>query len=378
VLIYESSSVRILHILGTPRAEGTPNLVLDWLAAGSGHWQGIVALNSRPADLTPRLRAAADVYEEHDLFDRGRRKFPAIAAVTYRAVLGYRPDVVICWSTGFSPWVCAGAFVAGCRKLIVHAGNPAGQDRKSRWITKYVTWPLAMMRAKVICCSKYVEQTYRVSSGIGHSLFHTVYNCTRAPAVAARAEASRAAEGDSPRRPTAIMVATLEAHKDHATMLLAVPQILAAFPDFRLLLVGAGTFRERIERQIAELGIDSAVELLGMRLDVPELLGRSDAFVFSTTPQEGLGSVLLEALAARVPVVATDVPACRELLADGRWGKLVPPRDPEALAAAVIAVFRRPLDQREWELASAYAGEFTGARMIHEYVALLRGRIGGS
>lgn len=368
--------VRILHILATPRAEGTPNLVLDWLAAGTGHWQGVLALHSRPADMTTRLSAAADAYEEHDLFDRGRAKFPAMTAATFRAVRKYRPDVLICWTTGFSAWICAGAFAAGCRRLLVHAGNPAGQE--SRWITQYVTWPLAMMRARVICCSHYVEQSYRRSSGIRRSLFQTVYNCTRASAVAARAAAFRGTLQKAPRRPTASMVATLEAHKDHATLLKAIPAVLAVLPDFRLLLVGAGTYRERIESQIAELGIASAVELLGMRSDVPELLGESELFVFSTTPQEGLGSVLLEALAAGLPVVATDVPACRELLGDGHWGKLVPPSDPVALASAILfALEHRPAFE-ERERAAAYAGGFTAARMIDEYLASVGDRFGGA
>ena len=65
------STPRILHVLTTPRAEGTPNLVLDWLSAETGCWQGVLVLNSQPADLAERLRGAADEYEEHDLFRSG-------------------------------------------------------------------------------------------------------------------------------------------------------------------------------------------------------------------------------------------------------------------------------------------------------------------
>jgi glycosyltransferase involved in cell wall biosynthesis len=250
--------------------------------------------------------------------------------------------------------------------LLVHAGNPAGQDRKGRLMTKYVTWPLAAMRARVVCCSRYVEDSYRASSRIPRSLFHTVYNCTRAGAVAVRAGEARRAEPQSPRRPTAIMVATLEAHKDHVTLLRAVPRILEAFPDFRLLLVGAGSLREQIERQVVDAGLAASVELMGMRSDVPELLGRSDLFVFSTTPQEGLGSVLLEAMAAGLPIVATDVPACRELLAGGRWGMLVPPGEPSALAAAVVAGLRGGATDG----AAAYAAWFSPERMLNEYLSI--------
>src|SRR5947199_6494157 len=92
-----SMAKRVLHILSTPRAEGTPNLVLDWLTAGTDHWQGVVVLNSQPADLTDRLRAVANAYEEHNLFDGGYRKFFGIASVACAAVRKYRPDVLVCW-----------------------------------------------------------------------------------------------------------------------------------------------------------------------------------------------------------------------------------------------------------------------------------------
>src|SRR5947209_1966024 len=129
---------RILHVLLTPRAEGTPNLVLDWLAAGGGHWQGVVVLHSTPADLTDRLRAAADAYEEHDLLRRGYRKYFRMAALGYAAARRYRPDLLVCWPAGFANWLCAGAYAAGCRRLLVHAGNPANRGPRADWMYRYL------------------------------------------------------------------------------------------------------------------------------------------------------------------------------------------------------------------------------------------------
>ncbi len=67
-----------------------------------------------------------------------------------------------------------------------------------------------------------------------------------------------------------------------------------------------------------------------------------DVFVFSTTAEEGLGIALIEAMAAGVPVVASDVPACREVLDNGALGVLVPPGDAAALAAAIAGVLALP------------------------------------
>ena len=76
----------------------------------------------------------------------------------------------------------------------------------------------------------------------------------------------------------------------------------------------------------------------GPRSDVPELLGQMDVFAFSTTRDEGFGIALIEAMAAGLPVVASDVPACREVLDDGAAGILVPAGDPAPLAQAIGAL----------------------------------------
>ena len=150
---------------------------------------------------------------------------------------------------------------------------------------------------------------------------------------------------------------------------------VAAHPTARLRLVGHGSLRERLERQAAELGVAHAVEFLGTRSDVPELLAHADLFVFSTTPQEGLGSVLLEALAAELPVVSSDVPACRELLAGGKWGTLVPPADPAALAVAVGRAFGQSASVEFRRAAAGYATEFTPERMMTAYLNLVGLRV---
>ena len=96
-------------------------------------------------------------------------------------------------------------------------------------------------------------------------------------------------------------------------------------------------------RRLAEAeGVAARVVFWGRRADIPELLGQMDVCAFSTTRDEGFGIALIEAMAAGLPVVASDVPACREVLADGEAGILVPAGDPEALAAALRPLLQRP------------------------------------
>jgi glycosyltransferase involved in cell wall biosynthesis len=357
--------MKILHILSTPRAEGTPNLVLDWLSTGA-HEQSVYVLNSQPADLADRFRQGAVWYGASDFFCQGKLKFPRMAQCVWQICRELQPDVVLCWPTGFANWVCLGARLAGVKKLLVHCGNPTNRGFKADWITRYVQWPLAIFGAQCVCCSDYVRDSFCVVPLVPDHLFRTVYNCARGETVAHRAQAVRNRHNQNGAK-VAIMVATLERHKDHCTLLAAVRLVLKTEPNFKLHLVGDGSLRNTLVTLSAELGVAEIVEFMGTRQDVPELLGQADLFVLSTTQQEGLGSVLIEALAAGLPVVASDVSACRELLADGRYGLLVPPANPAALAEAILVTLS--LKSTDTAAGVEYAKSFTPQKMIVEYLS---------
>jgi glycosyltransferase involved in cell wall biosynthesis len=138
------------------------------------------------------------------------------------------------------------------------------------------------------------------------------------------------------------MVARLEIHKDQPTLIRAAGELGRRGLDCEVWLIGEGSRRHELEALIAAEGVHDRVRLIGMRRDVPELIGQLDLFAFATTPDEGLGIALVEAMAAGVPVVASDVGACREVLDDGALGLLVPPCDPVALADAILRVRNEP------------------------------------
>jgi sugar transferase (PEP-CTERM/EpsH1 system associated) len=133
------------------------------------------------------------------------------------------------------------------------------------------------------------------------------------------------------------MVARLDPIKDHRTLLHAFSRVLVRIPNAHLLIVGSGEMDAALRDEAARLSLGERALFLGNRNDVRELLGIMDVFVLSSR-KEGQSVAITEAMATRVPVVATNVGGTPELVLDGRTGLLVPPGDPEAMAAAIVRV----------------------------------------
>jgi glycosyltransferase involved in cell wall biosynthesis len=144
------------------------------------------------------------------------------------------------------------------------------------------------------------------------------------------------------------MVARLDPIKDQATLIRAFAEVAREHPQAELWLIGDGLrARELCDLAVAE-GVADRVVFWGPRRDVPELLGQIDVFAFSTTRDEGFGIALIEAMAAGLPVVASDVPACREVLGDGAAGVLVPAGDAPRLAQAICALLSSEPQRAAW------------------------------
>ena len=126
----------------------------------------------------------------------------------------------------------------------------------------------------------------------------------------------------------------------------AAALIAAQRSDVEFQIVGEGPLRATLEQQIATRDLTDRIHLLGNRSDVPDLLRQISVFV-SSSRWEGLPYALLEALAARRPVVATEVLGSEELIQDGVTGLLVPPADSIALSSAILKLLDdRTLAQR--------------------------------
>lgn len=140
-----------------------------------------------------------------------------------------------------------------------------------------------------------------------------------------------------------LAVGRLEEQKDYPNLLQAFTKIASS--NTRLLIVGKGSLQQELHNITNALALSEQVSFLGVRHDIPELLAVTDALVLSSA-WEGLPNVIMEALAAGKPVVATNVGGVSELVESNRSGFLVPPGDPAALAGAMARLMTLPLAQR--------------------------------
>ena len=142
-------------------------------------------------------------------------------------------------------------------------------------------------------------------------------------------------------------VGLLREEKAFEVLVEAAKVLAAAGRSFRLVIVGGGPERGKIERAIARFGLEESVILTGIRLDVPDLLAAMDVAVCSSDWEGGPLSIL-EYMQASIPVVATGVGGIPEMVTDGVTGLLVPPRDPEAIAAAIARLLDDPGEARRF------------------------------
>jgi len=135
------------------------------------------------------------------------------------------------------------------------------------------------------------------------------------------------------------IVATLRSWKGHEYLLDAFSTLQG---DFHLLIAGDGPQRPVLEKRIAAEEKRSKIHLVGQREDIPEIMSSMDCFVLPSYANEGVPQAIMQAMAAELPVISTRVGAIDEAVIDGETGVLVPPRDPQALAAAMLEMYRLP------------------------------------
>jgi len=231
---------------------------------------------------------------------------------------------------------------------------------------------------RLVAVSQDLKRFLMEKVGLSDEKIDLIYNGVQPGPHASGEEVSRArAElGLTPDNIVIGAIGSLYPVKGHRYLVEAMPAVLARYPHAVLLVVGRGELEDVLKEQAKQLGVEGRVRFLGMRNDVPKLLGTLDLFVLPSL-SEGLSLALLEAMAAHLPVVATKVGGNAELVVEGETGVLVPSKDAAALSEALCSLLNnRETRQRFGKNAAARVDERFSARLMtenyqHLYMKLL-------
>jgi starch synthase (maltosyl-transferring) len=264
----------------------------------------------------------------------GARRLPGLARFLARR----RPQVFHAHMS--SPVACKYALAAAVLARVpavlgtVQVGEYDPPDRLAYW----QLWALARGVGAYLAVSRAIAAELVGPLGWPAGKVQVSYNAVEPSRFAVEAPAGRRAElGGDDGAPLVLVPARLDAQKGHGTLLRAAVDVPAAV----FVLAGEGPERAALEALAADLGVGDRVRFLGRRDDIPELLAACDVFALPSL-YEGSSLAVLEAMAARRPIVSSAIPGTDELIEDGRTGLLVPPGDAGGLAAALRRLLGDP------------------------------------
>jgi glycosyltransferase involved in cell wall biosynthesis len=250
---------------------------------------------------------------------------------------------------------------------LTHARSP----RRKRMLVNRL---LLQRRDRVVAVGRAVRRALVDNEGLPGSRVQVIYNGISCAPFAHAAGSRETVRGELRLAPddfVACQVGRLEPIKDHATAMRALARVLTRRPDARLVLVGDGPEKGRLQELAGRLGVSSHVRFLGMRHDVPRVLAAADLLLLTST-SEGIPLALIEGMAAGLPVVSTNVGGVPEVVVHETTGLLAPAGDEAALAGGILrlaqdASLRRQMGEHGRQRAQT---TFSEDRMYAGYRAL--------
>lgn len=280
-----------------------------------------------------------------------------------RAFRRSRPDVVHCHNKTATISAAAAARLAGARAVVsTRHGMTPRRVRLRGELKFWMTAAILCDRVVAVCDTAWRNMTAGARP-VAHKVV-TIRNGAYPPRVGRAPAVVKSGF-------TLVSVGRLARVKSYDTLLRAVAVARDTVPDLRLWIVGSGDEGPALRRLAADLGLADAVRFCGERRDVGSWLRVADVFVLSST-SEGLPIAMLEAMALGLPAIVTEVGALPELVRLSGAGTVVPVRDVERLAYAIVdyANRRDELAAIGARAAGCYLAHFTPDRMAREYLTL--------
>ena len=341
----ESKKIVVIHVLSSLAFGGNENLCLQILQHSPSNVENIlINLNPERLDMLPKFQQVSGLVILNQPY-RSNQKLGFILSLA-ATLRKYRPQAVLISPFGIHIFVALAARLALVPSIVTRAGNSPPKEPSVRNQWKTIIQASRLLQIPIHCCSEAVHTEFQTLTPLPRGSFAIPNGCD-VDEIATRAKISREKHPASAAKVMG-MVARLNAIKDQETLIRAFALVHKKFPKTELWLIGNGEQKEYLQNWKNELKLQNAVTFWGSRSNIPELLGQMDIYAFSTTDKEGFGISLIEAMAASLPIVASDVPACREVLGDGEAGFLVSPGNPEALALVLEKLLSCDEERTNW------------------------------
>lgn len=294
----------------------------------------------------------------------------------WRLLRRIRPQAVQTWMYHADLIGGVVARLTGIRQVfwgIHHTTLYAGQSRRSTiWVARLCACTSSLIPSTIICCAQKALEVHR-DLGYASEKLRVIpngYDLVRFR-VDGDARAQLRAEWNTGNRWLIGMVGRFDPLKDHKNLLDALTIIKGHGVNFRCVLAGKGLDQSNIQLMswLTELNLINEVRLLGQRTDIPDVMNALDVHVLSSS-SEAFPNVVAEAMACGTPAVVTDVGDAAVIVGEIGW--IVPPKDPEALADALLRAHTAMQDEVVWQArCSAARGRmqdhFSLGRMIESY-----------
>ena len=324
----------ILIILNSLVAEGCPQLALNlckyW--SSKGIKVQIICLDKYPNDLNKEFEDINIPINFYRNLKKGYVRYFNLIYFTFCICKKSKPNAVLCFPFGWHCFVALGAKIAGVRNICTHVGNyPPIKEKKIKKFKLLVQFG-RLFTKKCICCSDYVLSATKLFFSLPPKDLCRIYN-------SCDFEKFNTNDLNYLKNKKTInlgMVARLEIHKDQSTLIKAIPEILKNGVKVNLSIIGDGSKRKDLEKLTQKMGLSKLVNFMGSRRDIPKILKELDIFVFSALEDEGFGIALAEAMIAGIPILASRVGACLEILGNGEYGYFFEKGNPKDLALKVI------------------------------------------
>lgn len=234
------------------------------------------------------------------------------------------------------------------------------------WFSRYKY----QIAKEIVCISSSIYRQLE-SWGVPAEKLTRIPDAIPAPSQAPEVQELRALLCIPGKRRVVGCIGALTAEKDHATLLRAARQLAAKTADVHFVVIGDGNLKAELLSLRSELGLDQTVHFSGFIPEAEKFMCAFDVFVLCSK-SEGLGSIILDAFASGVPVVATAVGGIPELVSNDNTGLLVPAGDPAKLASAIEQLLSNPARaKRLTESGRALVEQgFTVKKMAERYISV--------